>query len=254
MVRKATLFAACGLLMVGSAFAGRPSPGNSTVPCGIVLVGHDGTTGAGNPKVDCVGKFCVVVMDDQSPPQPIANSTVIIDFALCCNDIMIAQSQNGNPACNVFPATVDCATKTVRALTDATGTVCFTIAGASKSSTVTPGNLTGQSPAACARIFADGTLLGTAQVACIDLDGGLGGGAEGITSADRSVLQVDYFLYGVIHTPSDPYRARSDLDFKVLCVQDISGADLSLWDTINFASGQFGTQASYFNGPFCSCP
>jgi len=249
LVRKATLFAACGLLMVGTAFASVPSPGNSTVPCGIVLVGHDGTSGAGNPKVDCVGLFTVVVNDGNNVP--IANSTVVIDFAQCCNDIVIAQVQNGNPACAVGPLTVDCATKTVRALTDATGTVRFTIAGASKSSLPTPGD--GQ-PAACARIFADGTLLGTAQVAAFDLNGGIAGG-EGITASDKSVFQGDLFAYGLV-PPHGPYRARSDFDFKVLCVQDISAADQSVWDAEFFAHAAppFGDGASGFNGPYCSCP
>ena len=247
LVRKATLFAACGLLMVGTAFASVPSPGNSTVPCGIWLVGHDGTTGAGNPKTDCLGLFTVVVNDGNNVP--IANSTVVIDFAQCCNDIVIAQVQNGNPACAVGPLTVDCATKTVRALTDATGTVLFTIAGASKNSVPTPGD--GQ-PAACARIFADGTLLGTAQVATYDLDGGIAGG-EGISGADLAVWFADFFLYGPT-APHGPYHARADYDYYVLCQQDISGADLGLWFTFFFASGPFGSGASAFNGPYCACP
>ena len=246
LVRKATLFAACGLLMAGAAFASVPSPGNSDIGCGINLVAHNTAGDADCFEVFNVGgKFCVTVRDGNNVP--IANSTVIIDFANCCNDIVIAQSQPGNAGCGVGPATVDCLTNTVRALTDMNGNVCFLIIGAASASDPTPGN--GQA-SACARVFADGTLLGNLQVGAFDLNGGIPGG-EGLSGADLSVWLGDFFDY----FGSAIYRDRSDFDFGEVCNppnQSISGADLAVWLGQFFNS--FSTGSSATNGPFCACP
>jgi len=231
LVRKATLMAACGLLVSAAAMASVPSACNTTIPCGIPVVGQ--TAGV----ADGLGQFTITVRDLAN--NPVANSSVVIDFSACCNDVHLSSTQFG------AGVTVDVPTKTVRAIGNASGVVTFRVMGGADGG---PGGASTPS-GGCAKIYADGVLLtdgickpASVQVAVYDLNGSLGGGA-GVGPADLSVWLGDLFA-----TPA-PYRARSDYDYSVLCVQDISPADLSKWLAVLFGNGSTG------NGPgFIACP
>ena len=228
LVRKATLMAACGLLVSAAAMASVPSPCNSTLPCGIPVVGQTASV------ADPLGQFTITVKDLANAP--VANSSVVIDFSACCNDVHLSSTQWG------AGVTVDVPTKTVRAIGNASGVVTFRIMGGADAAAISPSG-------GCAKVYADGVLLSdgtcqpaSVQVAVYDLNGDLGGGA-GMGPADLSVWLADFFA-----TPS-PYRARADYDFNVLCTKDIGPADLSKWLAVFFGNGSTG------NGPaFIACP
>jgi len=202
LVRKATLFAVCGLLAASAAFASVPSPANSECPPCISLVGEDG---AGT--IDPVGEFCVTVRDLANAP--INNSLVVVDLSLCSGLILCDNNELG--------FVVDCGTQTVRGFTDPTGVICFRIKGCANNS---GGNTLPVNPYNCARIFADGVLLCQPSVSAYDHD------CNGMGPADLSAWLGDFF------GGNDP--SRSDYD----CTGPPLGpADLSAWLTVFFAGG-----------------
>lgn len=193
LVRKATLFAACGALAASAAIAGVPSPSTSTVPGCVIMVGSN----TGVPDTTA-GKFCVTVRDLAS--NPLNGSSVVFDISNA-SDLRICGDQlNANYIIN-------CAAGTVRGFTDATGVVCFTILGGGSGPAVTL--------AGGGRLYADGVLIGSPSVSAYDLDGSSGVGAN-----DLSAWLTDFgsgFAYG-----------RSDYD----CSGDVGANDLSAWLTI----------------------
>ena len=192
LVRKATLLTACGVLLAAAAMAGVPSPGNSSSPACISLVG----AAAGAPD-SVVGKFCVTVRDLAN--NPLNGSSVTVDLSNDQDAIMCDNQLNANYI-------VNCAAKTVRAFTNASGDVCFTILGGSDGG----GNATNLLNAG--RIYADGVLLTSPTVSIYDLDD-----VGGVGANDLSAWFGDFgsgFAYG-----------RSDYD----CSGDIGANDLSLW-------------------------
>ena len=197
LVRKATLFAVCGVLAASAAFAGVPSPGNSTVPGCVTLVGSS----VGVPD-SVAGKFCVTVRDLAN--NPLNGSSVAIDISgradlrFCNNQLNANYIQN-------------CAAGTVRAFTNATGVACFTLLGSSQGPAVTLGG--------GGRIYADGVLIGTPGVSAYDIDGGSGVGAN-----DLSAWLIDF--------GSGNAYGRSDYD----CSGGVGANDLSLW-LITFGTG-----------------
>jgi hypothetical protein len=199
LVRKATLFAVCGLLAASAAFASVPSPANSTVPPCISLVGDDG---AGT--IDGDGEFTVTVRDLAN--FPINNSLVVVDLSNCSGLVLCDNNELG--------FTVDCGTQTVRGFTGAGGTITFRVKGHANNS---GGNVAPYSAYNCARIFADGVLLGSPSVAAYDHDG------SGMGAADLSAWLGDFF------GGNDP--SRSDYD----CTGSPLGAsDLSRWLDVFF--------------------
>ncbi len=192
MIRKAMLLSVCGLLFAGAALASVPSSTNSTLPAGIRLV----STLAGVPAA--YGTFTVTVRDIVGNVIP--SSSVVIDVSACTPDIKIQSTQ---PYAGL---TVDCATKTVRALTDGSGIATFDIVGRSTSGAAAT-FLKG-------KIYADGVLLGSRTIAALDIDGANGTGANDLSLwlSDYSVPQT----YG-----------RSDYDFSGA----LGANDLSQWLT-----------------------
>lgn len=184
LVRKATLFTACGILAAAAAMAGVPSPANSTVPGAIVLVG--GSTGVADTVT---GVFAVTVRDLAN--NPINGSAVAVDFSGAA-DLRVCSDQLN------LESTVNCAAKTVRRFTDAAGQTRFTIVGGSNGAA--PSSLRGT-----VKVFADGILLTNTTpaagfiAATADLDGGSGVGANDISR-----------LLGDLGT-GQPFQ-RSDLD------------------------------------------
>ncbi|HSG80757.1 MAG TPA: hypothetical protein VLC48_00795 [Gemmatimonadota bacterium] len=226
LVRKATLFSACGLLLAGAAMAAVPSPGNSSVPCGIKVVGQNGA-GLTSPN------HTITIQVKDLANNPVANSSVVIDLSGCngAADPGPASVQNGTNG-----ELVDCVTKTIRAITDVTGTVSIDAQAMASVAAV------GATPnGACGQIFADGVLLQTVQVAAFDLNGGLG--ALGLTAADLSAWLNYFFACAVPPT----YCAIADYNFvDGLCAtQELTAADLSIWLTEFFSNGSLG------NDPIC---
>jgi hypothetical protein len=222
LVRKATLFAVCGLLAAGTAFASVPSPANSSCPPCVYLVGDDG---AGTTDGD--GEFCVEVRDLANAP--INNSLVVIDFSQC-SGMTICDNNDGG-------ATVDCGTQTVRDFTGVGGTVCFRIKGHNNNA----GDSSPYAPANCVRIFADGVLLCSPSAAAFDQDGG------GVSAADLASWVGDLFQ---VNAGAGPYN-RSDYD----CDGGVGAADLAVWVGIIFDNNANGTSTSNCpNAPKGDCP
>ncbi|HEY6194202.1 MAG TPA: hypothetical protein VI504_04100 [Candidatus Eisenbacteria bacterium] len=193
LVRKATLLTAAGLLIASVAMAGVPSPGNSTVPSCIKLVGSK--VGVPDPH----GTFSIIVRDLAN--NPLNGASVVVDLSNCpdlrlCGDQLDAG------------ATVNCPAKTTRKFTDVTGTVTFTVLGSSKAG-VAANELQN-----AGRVFANGTLIKSPTVSAFDLDGGSGVGIN-----DLSVWLVDF------GTPTNPPFGRSDFD----CSGGVGINDLSQW-------------------------
>src|ERR1051325_7173983 len=213
LVRKATLLTAAGLLIASVAMAGVPSPGNSTVPSCIKLVGSK--VGVPDPH----GTFSIIVRDLAN--NPLNGASVVVDLSNCpdlrlCGDQLDAG------------ATVNCPAKTTRKFTDVTGTVTFTVLGSSKAG-VAANELQN-----AGRVFANGTLIKSPTVSAFDLDGGSGvgtliksptvsafdlDGGSGVGINDLSVWLVDF------GTPTNPPFGRSDFD----CSGGVGINDLSQW-------------------------
>jgi hypothetical protein len=202
LVRKATLFAACGILAASAAFASVPSPANSVTPPCVSLVGDNGSG-----VIDPAGNFTVTVRDLAN--LPINNSLVVVDFSGC----------SGLQICDANDAgrTVDCGTQTVRGFTGVGGTITFHIKGHANNS---GGNQAPFGGYNTGKIFADGVLLSSPSVSAFDHDGG------GMGPADLSAWLGDFFGG---NNPS-----RSDYDCSG---PPLGPADLSTWLTVFFLSG-----------------
>ena len=217
LVRKATLFAACGVLVASAAMAGVPSPGNSTLPASgrINLVGKDAVSGNADGAA-ANGTVSVIVRDLAN--NPIVNSTVILDFSGCTSD-----TREGDQASQPVAAlTVNCGAHTIRTLSDVTGTATFTIVGGGPA-VASPAHALG-----CAKVYADGVLLGSIGVGTYDEDG-----AAGVGGADLSRWGSDF----VGGTNPD----RSDFDGSGA----VGGGDLSLWASVFVAGKSNASAASY---------
>ena len=213
LVRKAALFAASGLLLASAAMAGVPCPTCSSFPAGMALVGVSAT----NAPDSVSGKFTVIVRDLANTP--INASSVVVDVSGAA-DLGICD-QAGQLNANY---TVNCTAKTVRAFTDATGTVNFTILGRSRSGigTSLPGTV---------RLFADGVQLTGASFICAayNLDG-----AGGVAINDLSQWLADF--------GGAPTTQRGNYD--------LAGGtginDLSVWLGV-FGSGRSSAATTYCN-------
>ncbi len=199
LVRNAMLLTAAGLLVASAAMAGVPSATNSTKPACITLVGN-----AGGVPDAAAGQFTVIVRDLANVVMN--NASVVIDL-IGCTDLAICDDQLD------AAATVNCTFKTTRKFTDALGSVTFTVLGGSNGA----GNAT--TLLGGARIYANGTLIGSPTAAAYDLDG-----ASGVGANDLSAWLTDFgsgFAFG-----------RSDFD----CSAAIGANDLSFWLT-EFGAG-----------------
>ncbi len=211
LLRKAMLLACSGVLATSSAMAAVPSPADSSVPCGINLVGSTGGV------ADSRGEFTIIVRDLANNPIP--GSSVVIDFNACTPDIRV---------CSVQPAggvTADCAgvVGEINAVTDGAGTVVLRIVGGSNNS--------GSSPASgfkCATVYADGVNLRTLNVGAFDQNGG-----GGVSPTDISLWLPDSF--------DGDFEGRSDYN----CSNTISPTDLSVLLGASLGGGSFNSCAAY---------
>jgi hypothetical protein len=213
LLRKATLLACCLVFASSNALAAVPSPADSTIPCGINLVG---TTGG---VADAQGMFTIVVRD--LAQNPIAGSSVVIDFDACTPDIQICSVQP------VSGVTADCLTEgvgEVTAVTDGSGTVMISIVGGAN-------NTFTNAPAAgsnCGIIFADGVNLGPVNVGAFDQNG-----SGGVNPADVSVWLADSF--------DGDLEGRSDFN----CAGGVNPADLSVLLGVSLGGGSATSCGSY---------
>jgi hypothetical protein len=187
LVRKATLFAACGILAASAAMAGVPSPQNSLLPARINLVGWD----AVSTTVDgaAPGATVSVTVNDLGN-NPINGSSVVLDFTGCTADIRF-----GDQVSQLYAGlTVNCGGHTVRAYTDVTGTATFAIIGGGPAAP--PGashHLTG-----CVGVYADGVLLGNMTVGTYNA-----AGARDVGAADLFLFGQDFLNYATTADRSD---------------------------------------------------
>jgi hypothetical protein len=210
-LRTSVVIGVLALCSATASVAGGPKPGTSTVPSHITLVGSR----AGIP--DALGTFTVIVRDFAHNPR--VNYPVDVDLS-GCTDLAICSDQL-DPA-----ATVDCAAKTVRKFTDATGSATFTILGGSNGSNHAT-TLLGGAKVSCA-----GVQLGTPTASALDLDG-----VDGVAINDLSVWLADF------GAPGNPPFGRSD--FNGDGAVDIN--DLSIWLSAYGAGGSA-------QGCAASCP
>lgn len=199
--------AALALASASAALANTPSPMNHTIPTHVVLVGH----GPAGPD-SVTGHVYCIIRDLASNPVP--NSEVRFDFS-GCTDLTIATDQR-DPR-----LTVNCAQRTVTAITDQNGRVDLTIMGAATGGP--------PSPRQSMRIYADGVLIGSPPVAVLERDG-----FAGLTLADLSLWAADWF--------SGMELERADLDGSGW----VSVADLSVW-----ARAYFDGDNTYAIGTVC---
>jgi pimeloyl-ACP methyl ester carboxylesterase len=188
------------LLLATTASASPPSAANSTTPSAIRLVETNGTS----PDA-ATGGFSIVIRG--LAHNPISNASVTIDFSNCpdvdlCGDQMDAA------------ATVTCASRTVRKITNATGEVQFVLLGHSH------GSANAAMATERARIFANGVLLGEPATSEFDLDG-----VSAVGANDLSVWLTDF--------GSNLNPTRSDYDASGA----VTANDLSVWLTVFGAGG-----------------
>jgi hypothetical protein len=254
LVRVVTILNACALLAAASAFAGPPSPANCTLPCAIVLVGHDATSTA-----DPYGRFSVVVRDAANTP--LADDTVTVNFNGCCPDIRLSNNQYGPGV--VHPANAASVTST----TDATGTATFIIEGAANQGV---GGNTGficyDPDCGCAAILAkppggfpvlltNGVNHRFVWVSTPDENGVAGN--SGVDITDLAVFIADKNLYTL---NNQAYRQRSDFDFHLpafacsAVFNAAAGFGVNLGDLVEFLMIK-NAGKSIRNGPFpATCP
>jgi len=241
LVRKAMLLAVCGLLTAGVAMANVADPANSecvntgalslglNCPKAIYVVGDDGT-GVADP----VGQFCVTVRDFNNVP--IQNSSVVIDFSNC--DVQLCAEQDVPNVTDVNDGVlVDCISKTVRKLTDASGVACFAVRGKTK--------FTGDicaAPKSCVEVFADGVFLCALDAPTFDLI--TQSGEDGLNPNDLS-----NWLFLSFNCPDGPFRGNYDCTNQGV----LDPNDLSIWLFVSFQ----GASAVNCSGPkdgIIKCP
>lgn len=216
LVRKAAILAACGVIFGAAvAVAGVPSPSNSTIPARINLVGADAGTSLAD-SVSLYAKVTVTVRDLAA--NPIANSSVVLDFSGTTSDVQL-----GDAASQLYQGVVaNCGTYGASALTDAAGVATFVVMGG------------GRAPVGAAhavgagKVYADGVLLGPLNVGLYDLNG-----VDGVTLADLSLWSADYF------SSTNPDRANYDQ------IGGVDLLDLSVWGGSYFGGASNVSSATY---------
>lgn len=203
---RSLLVAAFALLLPCDAHA-VTSPGNSTIPSHVLMVG----VREGVPDTT-VGAFTIVARDAGGVPEP----GKLIEFRILnCPAARLATDQ-GQPG-----VSTRCATWGVTAVTDLNGMVRFAVVGGSEAQ-----GLHGMGP--CAQVYSNGLPIGTVRVAYLDLDGSGGLGAN-----DVSVWLQDF-------ATGEPI-GRSDFNADTLLTAD----DLSVWLQVWGDGRQVESPAAY---------
>jgi hypothetical protein len=212
LLRRATLITAVGLIAASVASAGVPNAGNTTRPGAVVLCPKDPT----QPLAAASGLATFTIRDAANNPVP--NSVVVITMSGCTGtEIRLSSNQ---PHAGVF---VNCAAKSVSAVTNASGIATFRLLGRVGTH---PGFATGV-VSGCASVTADGVPLGAINVSVADQNG-----AGGCNAADGAL-----FLADRDNATSPKNQARSDFNGAAgvnaadgaifLQLRDFSGADVT---------------------------
>jgi hypothetical protein len=234
LVRKASLLCACGLVVAAAAMAGVPSPGNSSKPTFIDVVGTKaGVPDPGQATLDAGGNpvfstFTVTVRDFSN--NLIVNSQVVVDFSACTDMNLCTVVVGGK--------TQDCPTRTIRGFTDGSGQIQFQILGAGKNA----GNAAGPA-GGCANIIADGVSLVHPTVTEYDENGALAPTGGGVGGADLAAWVSDFG-----HVGTSGYKGRSDFNHDGA----LGGADLSFWVS-RFGTGNSASGCATVGGPASYC-
>lgn len=178
---------------------------------------------------------------------------VIINFS-ACPDIRISSVQ----ATGVF---VNCAAKTISAVTDAVGMVTLRLAGAANTSLPSdPG-----SPEGCATMTVDGFPAPPLSVGAPDLNGARGGALDpGVDGTDSAQFTGNRFPGASVPTPPPAgpclpgpgcfsnanYRPRANYVFTAAAATGVAFQFIDGTDTAVFTGFRFGG-GSVTNGPFC---
>ena len=188
------------LFVPGFAFAqGVPDPSFNTIGTHVNLGALSGGV------VDSRVTKTVTIRDAFN--NAVAGATVVIYFSTCTSqDIRLAVDQPHHAG------QIDCAAKTVSAITDASGNAVFRIAGGALSG---PGNPPGAGNPGCALVRVDGVLQGSLFVGAYDNNL-----STGVNPGDLSNWLGDRMAF--IANPAN-YRGRSDFDGSAT----ISPADAS---------------------------
>jgi hypothetical protein len=192
-----------------AAASDQPGLGNSVFPPVLSVMG---VNGAGVP--DPAAAYEILVRDLAN--NPVVNSVVWVDLANC-TDMRISHQSSGlvNPA--LGGQVLDCPTRSVRGVSSVTGRVVLSVLGAGINASGPPAPGPGER---CARIYADGVLLGFATVHLYDQNGGAGmPAADGVEISDLSRWLEDF--------GSGIYVGRSDYGPGSEGVVSID--DLSFW-------------------------
>ncbi len=198
LVRKAMLFGVCGLLAATTAFANVPSPGMSTVPDWVQVVGTQ--AGVVHP-----GKNITVTVRDFLG-NAIPGSAVLFDFSGMVDVRLCTAVVAGT-------GTVNCGAATVLASSNASGVVDITIlGGANNQFGLAPGHGIG-----AGQIFADGIPLGTFTSPTLNQDGAATGSV--VNGGDIAFATADVNSAAL----GGPYVGRTDYS----CDGTLTGADLA---------------------------
>jgi hypothetical protein len=226
LVRKAILFAGCGVLIAGSAmanvpsaanssFTGSPIPGGSPDDDGFYVVAKcvtgDCDIAQPSPPEDALGQFSVTVRDAGNVL--LAGVVVTADFN-ACTDFRLAQNQT-------FPGvSILCGSKVVSATTNALGVASFRILGGALNPAPAVTGATGT----CVELRASNVFLRNVRAAAFDQDGLL----NGVGGGDLSLLLAD-----ILPPPAaNPNFTRSDYSLDGA----VGGGDLSIWLSDFFSS------------------
>src|SRR5262245_6052455 len=204
MRRLQVFLSLMGMLAASTAFS-LPDPTKSVLGINLppekrpflTVVGTNG----GVP--DILGNYEIEVRDGNNNVIP--GSVVEIDFSNCC-EVKVA--------CTQAVGETYVAPKTVRATTNALGRVTFRALGAGGGS---PPTLLGQS---CARVIADGVVLGNLKVSAFDYNGD-----GNFTALDLSSWNADFVGGGLYQ--------RADLDANGV----VTSADGTFLQQALFAGG-----------------
>jgi hypothetical protein len=222
LVRKATLLAACGLVVAGAAMAGIPNAANSQKPCVLLMDLSNSNNNVGiNPAICNQAALKVIVRDALN--NPVAGSDVVLDFSTCGANpgpIMLATTQ-------VDPAvTTACAGRTVLKTTNALGEVCFSTLGATNVTDpsgahafytgLAARNLGPSTGVVCCKLYASGQLLGTQLVIVNKYD----------LTADGNVTGAD----GSFHLAAQGFQLTGAANYRTF-------ADYNCDGTINAGDG-----------------
>jgi len=238
-IRSGAVLSLLGLLAVTVAIADPPDFNKSTI------VGSGGASGfvdvegatAGAPD-NCSDNRCgnmTVTLRDFAN-NVIGGITIVVDFS-ACPDIQLSCDQLGAVTGQTYLGG-----KAVAGTTNASGQFVFKIQGAANATptatnTTSPGTNVG---VACARIYADGVLLGPMKVAAYDVNG-LGSPGGAVNGADVSLVSAENAKVAL----GAQARARDDYNHS----GTINGADVSAASSMS-SQAALGT-GSQKTSPFC---